>query len=259
MEMEFFLVQEYKMDPSGNQVLSPKAPGVELWHVRFDPAILSRVKEWVDKHSARYVIAYETLNKDKTPTRPHHHMFFETALGESSIRKIMKGFAVAEGLQVAKGKANAYYGGVQVCSDTSYVCKFGDYTATKGYLEQTLKDLQAEGAKKYIREIPIVATNPVVGGVTYGSPAKKSISMKAQFVRYMETEQQWRENFTISAMSHDQRMDELVDHLTEFWKNAFTTPQGVVCIEHARWYFADDDVKESIRLKNRFAIKKSLR
>lgn len=249
------------MDPPGVEILGPnQASGPELWHVRFDPAILSRVKEWVDSHSERYVITYEVLNKDKTPaSRPHHHMFFETRLGESSIKKYMRDFTKAEGLQVSKGKANAYYGGVQVCSDTSYVCKFGVYTATKGYMEQTLKDLHAEGAKKYIREIPIVATNPVGPTVTYGKPAKKSVSMRAQFVKYMEDEQEWKANFTISAMSHDQRMDELVDHLTEFWKNAFTTPQGVVCIEHARWYFADEDVKESIRLKNRYAIRKCLR
>ena len=82
--------------------------------------------------------------------------------------------------------------------------------------------------------------------------------MRAQFVRYME-EEGWKKNFQINPENQEEQEDYLIKKLTHFWENAFTTPQGVVCVEHALFVFADDDVREYIERKNIQAIKKCLR
>lgn len=242
------------MDPPGVEILGPEgSPGAWI-HARFAPEIKDPILEWIDGHSPRYIVSEETAD------RLHYHVAFETDLGIESIRKKFQNACKSKGLQVSRGKANAWYGGVKPCTDTSYICKDGNIVKSKGFMTQTITDLIKEGKAKYRKEVPLVSS-PLTPQDTIikVTTAKKSISMRAQFVRYLEQEQLWRENASISVASYDDQVDQLIDYLTIFWKNAFTTPQGCVCVEYAKWHFADDEVREHLKLKNRAAIKKSLR
>jgi len=232
-----------------------ESSGVANWlHARFAPEIKAPFLEWIEAHSPRYIVSEEHEN------RIHHHIAFETALGIESIKKKLQAACKALNLQTERGKANAWYGGVKHCTDTSYICKDGNIIKSKGFMSQTIEDLIAEGKGKYRKELPLVQPpGAPTNTIQIVQPAKKSVSMRAQFVRYMESENDWKKNFSITLDTYINQLDDLSDYLTVFWENAFTTPQGAVCIEHAKWYFADDNVRDVIKCKNRAALKKILR
>lgn len=231
------------------------APITGLWvHARFNEPIKAPVLEWIEGHCSRYVVAEELADS------LHYHAAFDTALGIESVKKKFQKACKDLGLKTERGKANAYYGGVKECTDTSYICKDGKIIASKGFMPQTIAALIQEGKEKYRKsQIPMVPPMAVGEVIRIVEKPKKSISMRAQFVRYMETEVQWKENTTITEETYVNDLDDLMDYLTVFWKNAFTTPQGAVCIEYAKWYFANDEVREGIKAKNRYALKKILR
>lgn len=81
--------------------------------------------------------------------------------------------------------------------------------------------------------------------------------MKQQFVDDLK-EKFW-EPGCISMETLGDKKRELVDELTDFWENAFTTPQGSVCVQYALWYFADPAVKAAIRAANYRALESFLR
>lgn len=234
---------------------APEAPATCQWvHARFAPEIKPRFLEWIDGHSPKYIVGEETAE------RLHYHIAFETALGIESIKKKLQAACKSLGLKTERGKANAWYGGVKICTDTSYVCKDGNIVSHKGFMPQTIAALIEEGKEKYRKEVPLVV--PPEGPksvIQVVQPAKKSISMRAQFVRYMETEIGWQENSHITEETYPNDLDTLIDYLTVFWKNAFTTPQGAVCIEYAKWYFADNNVRNHIKQRNQASLKKILR
>lgn len=114
------------------------------------------------------------------------------------------------------------------------------------------KELTVLSEKK--KAVPIVAGGAAVATAPT-TPIKYTIqkprrneSMRAKFVAYLKTELHWeRESITL-----DNRIDkkrEMIELLVDFWENAFTTPQGAACIEHAMWYFADDGLNKELKLR----------
>lgn len=230
-------------------VLSPV-----LIQARFSPELKEGALEWIQKLS-RYIVCKEFASRE------HYHTVFESQVGVEAIKKRFQSQCKALGLVSKKGQENAYYGGVKICDDGSYeyAAKNGVFEATAGFTTDELEAIRSKGNEKYNKQLPVVAT-PVspVAGETVLIP-KKSVSMRAQFVRHMISNKGWVANSTLHHEYYTEKLAELIDCLTEFWENAFTTPQGVVCIEHAKWIFGTDDVRESIQHKNREAIKRSLR
>jgi len=225
-----------------------------LIHARFSPeikdfaiALIQGLKE------PRYIVCKEQA------TREHYHACFDSPIGIEAIKKRFQVQCKALGLVSKKGQENAYYGGVKECTDPSYICKDGVFVITQGYSPEELEALRMEGDTKYNqpkRQL-VVAQNLPYQQVEV---IKKSESMRAKFVRYLVQDQQWTLHDHIHLDdSYETKIEELIDHLTDFWQNAFTTPQGAVCIEHAKWMFADEDVKTRIRINNAIAIKKVLR
>lgn len=235
---------------------APEAPATCQWvHARFAPEIKPRFLEWIDGHSPKYIVGEETAE------RLHYHIAFETALGIESIKKKLQAACKSLGLETKRGQANSWYGGVKICTDLSYVCKDGNIVAHKNFMPQTIESLIQEGKEKY-HKLPSTVQVPqmVVGDVLrIVEPKKKSVAMKQQFVNYMEKEIGWKVNAQITEDTYVNDLDDLMDYLTVFWKNAFTTPQGVQCIEYAKWHFADDFVRNRIKDKNRDVLKKFLR
>lgn len=226
-----------------------------LIQARFSPELRDGALEWISKYP-RYIVCREQANRE------HYHTVFEADIGVEAIKKRFQSQCKAKGLVSKKGQENAHYGGVKICDDGSYeyAAKDGDFIATAGFTTEELEALALKGKEKYNNRQPqlVVAVSPVAGE-TVLIPKKKSVSMRAQFVRYMISEKGWVANKTLHHEYYTEKSDELIDCLTEFWENAFTTPQGVVCIEHAKWIFGTDDVRDAIKYKNREAIKKSLR
>jgi len=88
---------------------------------------------------------------------------------------------------------------------------------------------------------------------------RASETMRAKFCKFLVQDNYWNKNETITPDNYDLKIKELVDLMTDFWENAFTTPQGAVCIEHAKYVFANDEVRAIIRKSNQIAIIKCLR
>jgi len=224
-----------------------------LIHARFSPELKENALEWIGLLS-RYIVCEEVGSQTE---KTHYHTCFDSNVGIEAIKKRFQTQCKALGLVSKKGQENAYYGGVKECTDMSYICKEGNFIASAGFSEEELEALRVEGHAKYCKpSIPIVAQNITQEVVVLKK--KQSVSMRAQFVRHLK-EQGWKENFSITCDYHSEKIDQMINQLTEFWQNAFTTPQGAVCIEHAKWVFANDDVREIIKLKNRAAIEKCLR
>jgi len=223
-----------------------------MWiHARFSPEIKDGSLEWIQK-TPRYVVCREQA------TREHYHAVFESPVGVEAVKKRFQSQCKALGLVSKKGQENAYYGGVKEWTeDISYICKDGDFVSYAGYTKEELIELQKVGNDRF-NSVPIVVGPGTVEQSQVVFLPKKSRSIRAQFVSHLK-DIGWVANKTICPENHQSRIDMLIDELTDFSENAFTTPNGAVTIEHAKWVFADDEVKKMIYSKNREAIKKCLR
>jgi len=228
-------------------------------HIRFGPILL----EWVqatllpDLKPSQYVLCREYGSQLHGE---HHHIALESPIGVEAIKKRFQAVCKSLGLVTLRGQENKYYGGVKEWVGIDYVCKEGVIVASSGYSPEELAAAEAAGKEKYRQETPVqvVVASSLPTSEVVTIIKKKSESMRAKFVRYLSEEQGWKYNVSISLECWDQRCKELVDHLTEFWENAFTTPQAVVCIEHARWVFGDDDVRDLLKRKRYASINNML-
>lgn len=75
---------------------------------------------------------------------------------------------------------------------------------------------------------------------------RRNESMRAKFVQYLKTELHW-ERESISLDNRVAKKRQMIEELVDFWENAFTTPQGAACIEHAMWYFADEALNKELK------------
>lgn len=226
-----------------------------LIQARFSPQMQEAAFKWI-KLSPRYIVCQEQA------TRAHFHAVFESSVGDEAIRKRFQTECRAQGLVSKKGGENAHYGGVKLCDAGAYeyASKSGKFIISQGFTEEELESFRVKGDLKYNKlATDLVVAVSTVAGETVLIPKPKSDSMRARFVRYMIRDRGWVANKTLHHEYYDEKYKELIDALTEFWENAFTTPQGVVCIEHAKWIFGTDDVRDAIKQKNCEAIKRMLR
>lgn len=88
---------------------------------------------------------------------------------------------------------------------------------------------------------------------------RASETMRAKFCKYLENDCHYHRNETITMDNFPGRIDDLIERMTDFWENAFTTPQGAVCVEHAKYIFGNDEYRDYIKKRNAETIKKCLR
>lgn len=91
---------------------------------------------------------------------------------------------------------------------------------------------------------------------TIQKPRRKA-AMKDLFVEHLR-KLGWKEG-CINMINYHNRKNDLIDLLTDFWHNAFTTNNGCVAIETAMWEFVDPDALEYLKSKNRESLGKNLR
>lgn len=115
------------------------------------------------------------------------------------------------------------------------------------------KDLSVLSEKK--KALPVVAGGGGAEAAPTTAPVKyllqkprRNESMRSKFVQYLKTELHWTpESITLDNRIAKKR--EMIGLLVDFWENAFTTPQGAACIEHAMWYFADEALNKELKLR----------
>lgn len=230
--------------PSGNWI-----------HARFNVELKEGALEWIKKFP-RYIVAEEV---GSVTEKLHYHVAFESHIGLEAIKKRFQTQCKALGLVSKKGQESAYYGGVKELTDIYYVCKEGKYIAHQGFTDEELESYRLAGSIRYppkMQSVPIIVH---MGQEPDHGPKFKTTktSMRAKFKDYLEQQGYDCQTITIENISAER--DKLIDHLTEFWENAFTTPQGAVCVEFAQWSFATEEARDFIKDRNREAIKKCLR
>lgn len=215
---------------------------MQYLHARFTPQIKDRVLEWLEANSARYIVAYEVGKENETP---HHHAAFESPVGDRRIKQLFQEWCKDAGLQVARGKANAWYGGVKECTDTSYVCKEGNITASKGYLEQTITELITEGRNKFRRARDVIQHFPPAPHTPQSGDKviSKRTPMRERFVSYLEKDLGWVRG------GKNPTAREVIRHAFTFWQGALTNPEAVRMCRMAILIFSDEEHQEAILTK----------
>lgn len=104
------------------------------------------------------------------------------------------------------------------------------------------------------KQLPIVATGgtaeaavPTIVKYSVQKP-RRNESMRAKFVNYLSKELHWHKE-SITLENRVSKKKEMIELLVDYWENAFTTPQGAACIEHAMWYFADEELNVELKLR----------
>lgn len=187
---------------------------------------------------------------------PHYHVWYEAAkaVTNQTVRNQLKKYNVK--FNEMKSQNDWSFRNHDSWTEwAEYVCKNRTHEVLLQYKNIDEVSSQSKAA------IPIVI-QPITPGTPAGLAAplpKKSISMRAKFVRYLEGECGWIRNETITLDNKPDKATELITNLTDYWENAFTTPQGVVAAEHAFYVFANDDIRDLVRRANVQAIKKCMR
>jgi len=107
-------------------------------------------------------------------------------------------------------------------------------------------------------EVPVVA---VGGAGTAPTVVIKKVTarlpQRVQFVKYLENKG-W-EFDEVKEWNMYEKLDRIIEELTDWSENAFTTPNGAATVQHALYYFADTTARNVLKEKNKDAIKKSIR
>jgi len=223
---------------------------------RFSPELKEGALAWITLFP-RYLVCEEVGGATQ---KTHYHAAFDSDIGVEAIKKRFQTQCKALGLVSKKGQENAYYGGVKPCDENFFEYVAKDYTGDQNRVWSSMTHPMIEiyasaGKTKYT--VPIVTKNDVKIEYVHVLP-KKASTMRAKFIEFLVSEN-WSKNESIGLHNYQQKCDDIIDALTDFWENAFTTPQGAVMVEHAKWVFADDDIRDIIKLNNRHAITKCLR
>lgn len=229
-------------------------------HIRFEvPEIDELAKELIKFPGTHSVVQHTAGKKGE---HPHLHVFYKNPKEREE-----KMAAVRDRIKKAPDSPimNRLYGNSQISMRAhdsyenwvKYVCENPSHAVIHGPPELYEKSEQIK--KGDVLNLPLLANQigPLSGKVVVVKDKKKP--MRERFINYLESEQLWRKNFSINLSNYQEKIDEIIKHLTEFWENAFTFPEGTRMVEHARYYFADDDVRDKIYHDNLYSFKKGLR
>lgn len=221
------------------------------FHLRIHADLFDYVSSWVRTHNDRYVIGAREIGK-KGET-PHYHIWLDTKLSKESLKKVCQAACAAKGYKGERGKANAYYALLPWDDRFGYMTKTGvlewkgvpdDHPDLKPSLP-TLLVSDVEGAKAEEASGLPASSSPIAYRI---QKPRSNESMRSKFVKYLEKER----GYARECITPGNRVDmkkAFIDDLVDFWENAFTTPQGAACIEHAMWYFADEEFRKELKLR----------
>lgn len=107
--------------------------------------------------------------------------------------------------------------------------------------------------------IPVVASAAAQSGgaiVVLKKPTDRT-PQRVRFVKHLELK-----GWTTDCIKHwnlYEKLDELIEELTDWSENAFTTPNGAATVQHALWTFSDVTARNTIKEKNKESLRKSIR
>lgn len=221
-----------------------------------DARLWGTVKEYLEsKGVTDWVMAQEKVGTDN-----HHVHLYIKDYDTNKVRCVLKKAVVRHDLTQ---NTNKYY---SIKQDTKgkglqYTCKDGDYIAYNGYTLDQLNEQKAIAASYARKTVPDVVT-----GVPTGNPIvvinkdNHREPMRTKFIKHLES-LGWKrgEKFTPENSDSKQKIiEEISDELTDFWKNAFTVPEGIRMIRHAAYEFSSGEIQEFWKIQNQKIFLKNI-
>lgn len=187
--------------------------------------------------------------RGKKGEHPHWHVWMEVGdISHEAVRKRLRKHAVF----------GAYKGNEDwSLRDHDSYDKWSKYVMENPSAEVLLDNPEAPLPPK--AEIPIVASAAAQSSgaiVVLKKPTDRS-PQRVRFVKHLELK-----GWQLECVKHwnlYEKLDELVEELTDWSENAFTTPNGAATVQHALWAFADVAARNTIKEKNKESLRKSIR
>lgn len=228
-------------------------------HIRFEVPEIDELAKELKQFPGTHSVVQHTAGKKGE--HPHLHVFYRNPKERPE-----KMAAVRDRIKKAPASPimNSLYGNSQISirahdsydNWVKYVCENPSHTVLHG--PPDLFQKSEEIKKGSVLNLPLLAQQVGVSGKVVVVKDKKK-PMRERFINYLENEIKWEKNRTINLSNYDSKITEIIRHLTDFWENAFTFPEGSRMLEHARYVFADDDIREKIFNDNIYSLKKGLR
>lgn len=191
----------------------------------------------------------------KEAERPHYHIWFESDVPRTNeaIKKRLRSYSPVFDKPFSDWKFTLGSEGI------SNFVKWSNYVIDGSKGSKVLYETPDE-THPPLPDFPVVASGGAgASEASYGASeasaapikytiqkARRSESMRSKFVTFLKTELHW-ERESITLYNRVTKKKEMIHALVDFWENAFTTPQGAACIEHAMWYFADEELGKELK------------
>lgn len=246
-------------------VRSLDPPGVDK-HLRFEKKEgLDQIKEALLHFPGVKAMVLHTHGK--SGEHPHLHVWYESPkeITNQTVRnRMMKVEALSHFSGQHEWSFRNHDSWVTWCT---YVTKNETHEVLLDYTrDECTLSIMSKKAKELNSDLLILPASIIdpdlstPAGLNAPARAKRaSETMRAKFCKYLERDCHYHRNESITMDNYPVKLDDLVDRMTDFWENAFTTPQGAVCVEHAKYIFGNDEYREYIRKRNIQAITKCLR
>ena len=195
--------------------------------------------------------------RGKLSERPHYHIWVELSeeMTNDKAKALLRAYHTKFAAPFQNWKFTHGNEGVE------HFKAWADYVvdATKGSV--VLYETPDETHPK-LPDIPIL---PATGGgsaaasaVVVRPAASSRAPQRVRFVNYLKSDLNWREGDIKHWQIHE-KCEEIINELTVWSENAFTTPNGAAIVQHALWAFADEVARNHLKAANRDAIRKNLR
>lgn len=212
-----------------------------LLHTRFSVEIADQFIAWIKSNCDRYVVTCEV---GSVLEHTHYHACYETLLGVDSMRKKLCIMSKLLGLDVAKGKANAYYGAVKECTDVSYVVKEGEKSLREFKGFPNLSELIEEGKRKYCKPVtaaPVTTQAPVV------VVQRSRMTIAEKFIHHCETVLGWKREMEFGLENYTSAKNLVTREMTAFLRGKFNDPQAIVIARNCLYEFANADLQDYLQ------------
>jgi len=173
-----------------------------LIHARFSPELLEWFKTTQLPAISRGVLGEETGLKNEGL---HYHCIWESDVGVESVKKRFQSACKANGLVVARGKANAWYGGVKEWTpDMAYAAKSGKIVSSPGVEEAELETLIAVGKERHGHKLAPPETPPSLRAPV--RPRSKAPTSEEKLIKFCQDKYGWTPGDEFHLYSDDLMM-----------------------------------------------------
>lgn len=205
--------------------------------------------------SVKAIVLHRTGKKSKEQDHPHYHVWIS---GYATTCNTIKSHLIKHSPYIAAAsKTNGFW---MAKAHDSYAA-WAAYVMAN-YSAEVLLD-NAEAPLPPRAELPLVATGgggasaTTTPSVVTVKRATARLPQRVQFVKYLEG-RGWEAD-SVKEWNMYERLDHIIEELTDWSENAFTTPNGAATVQHALYYFADTTARNIIKEKNKDSIKKTIR